>query len=661
MVVFSIDREPDATLLDDRSSQQAIGFVSAQIVEASEAPHSRQHRRWPASHLVIADQRPTDAEVQGYSVLTCPHPMPGLAQQLTKAHRLAVAPSPSGVNVSTRYVGVTSPERVSGAVMPYGSTSDLPATVQEALPPEASELFLRVINRALKDSSDEQRAFRVAWGALRNAGWRPGDDGGWVRKGWQVSARLEKTERRDDGLLCFGWASVAVNDAGELVIDHQGDIIEPSELESAVYKYNETHRASTDHHSRSLDAELVESVYIDTEKRVAMGLEPEGRTGWWCGFRVHDGAIAKGVEDGTIKQFSIGGSFQSGEATDGGARKLRGLSVDEIAFCERGAGLGVDLTLTKDMSHTPPQDVADAARMGLELRSEFGRGGTEVGVARARDLSNRRNVSHETIARMRSYFARHGAQIDRKDSQWGNKQDPSARYIAWLLWGGDPGRRWAESVAQRHGTEKQEIEKMTLEEVLESMSDEARAVVEAALAEAAKDKAHADMEAHAEEHAEEAAEEAAEPTDEELMKSLPEGFAKRLEAERQERQAMAKQLAEIKEAQTVEHFRKSAERLSNLPMAAAELAKTLRACDRQLDQVTHQALTGMFDRIQKALGQTFEAAGTQAITSDDRAIDRLNAAARDIATRDGIGMAKAFEAACRQHPDLYREHRETEN
>ena len=459
-----------------------------------------------------------------------------------------------GVNVSTRHIGVASLGRVSGAVMPYRSTSDLPATVQEALPPDASELFLRVINRALKDSSDEQRAFRVAWGALRNAGWRPGDDGGWVRKGWQVSAQLEKTERRDDGLLCFGWASVAVNDAGELVIDHQGDIIEPSELESAVYKYNETHRASTDHHSRSLDAGLVESVYIDTEKRVAMGLEPEGRTGWWCGFRVHDGAIAKGVEDGTIKQFSIGGSFQRGETTDGGARKLRGLSVDEIAFCERGAGLGVDLTLSKN----------------------------------------------------------------------------------------------------------KEIEKMTLEEVLEGMTPEARAVVEAALAEAAKDKATEEMEAAAEEATEEATEEA-EPTDEELMKSLPEGFAKRLEAERQERQAMAKQLAEIKEAQTVEHFRKSAERLSNLPMAAAELAKTLRACDRQLDDATHQALTGMLERIQKALGQTFEAAGTQAVSADDRAIDRLNAAARDIATRDGIGMAKAFEAACRQHPDLYREHRETEN
>jgi cation transport regulator ChaB len=434
--------------------------------------------------------------------------------------------------------------------MPYRSTSDLPATVQEALPLDASELFLRVINRALKDSSDDQKAFRVAWGALRNAGWRPGEDGSWVRKGWQVSAQLEKAERRDDGLLCFGWASVAVNDAGELVIDQQGDIIEPSELESAVYKYNETHRASTDHHSRSLDAELVESIYIDTEKRVAMGLEPEGRTGWWCGFRVHDGTIAKGVEDGSIKQFSIGGSFERGEMIEG-ARKLHGLSVDEIAFCEQGAGLGVDLTLSKN---------------------------------------------------------------------------------------------------------KQEIEKMTLEEVLEGLGDEARAVIEAALAEAAKDKASEEMEAAAEEAAEEA-----EPTDEELMKSLPAGFAKRLEAERQERQAMAKQLAEIKETQTVERFSKSAKSLSNLPMSAADLAKTLRACGQQLDDVTHTALTGMLDRIQKALGQTFEAPGTQAASSDDRAIDRLNAAARDIATRDGLGIAKAFEAACRQHPDLYREHREDQN
>ncbi|SDY34608.1 hypothetical protein [Citreimonas salinaria] len=95
---------------------------------------------------------------------------------------------------------------------------------------------------------------------------------------------------------------------------------------------------------------------------------------------------------------------------------------------------------------TPPRAVADAAARGLELRRRFHRGGTAVGVARARDLSNRRRLSPQTIQRMTSYFARHA--VDKKASGFGNDDDPSAGYVAWLLWGGDPGRDWAERMAR---------------------------------------------------------------------------------------------------------------------------------------------------------------------------------------------------------------------
>jgi HK97 family phage prohead protease len=95
-------------------------------------------------------------------------------------------------------------------------------------------------------------------------------------------------------------------------------------------------------------------------------------------------------------------------------------------------------------SYDPPQAVQDAAALGLRLRDEFGRGGTEVGVARARDLSNGRGISLDTIGRMVSYFARH--EVDRQADGWGDKGNPSAGYIAWLLWGGDPGRAWAQRI-----------------------------------------------------------------------------------------------------------------------------------------------------------------------------------------------------------------------
>lgn len=91
---------------------------------------------------------------------------------------------------------------------------------------------------------------------------------------------------------------------------------------------------------------------------------------------------------------------------------------------------------------TPTETIAKNAERGLELRCKFGRGGTEIGVARARDLKNRHHLSPATIKRMYSYFARHA--VDKKGKDWGNEENPSAGYIAWLLWGGDEGRDWAE-------------------------------------------------------------------------------------------------------------------------------------------------------------------------------------------------------------------------
>ena len=92
----------------------------------------------------------------------------------------------------------------------------------------------------------------------------------------------------------------------------------------------------------------------------------------------------------------------------------------------------------------PPQAVRNNAARGLELRKKHGRGGTEVGVARARDLSNGKALSLDTINRMVSYFARH--EVDKKGEGWGVD---SAGYIAWLLWGGDAGRSWANGISNR--------------------------------------------------------------------------------------------------------------------------------------------------------------------------------------------------------------------
>ena len=105
----------------------------------------------------------------------------------------------------------------------------------------------------------------------------------------------------------------------------------------------------------------------------------------------------------------------------------------------------------------PPQEVRNNAKRGLELRKKHGRGGTEVGVARARDLSNGKALSLDTLKRMNSYFARH--EVDKKGEGWGVD---SAGYIAWLLWGGDAGRAWAKRItSEQENKEKSMASNLT--------------------------------------------------------------------------------------------------------------------------------------------------------------------------------------------------------
>lgn len=96
----------------------------------------------------------------------------------------------------------------------------------------------------------------------------------------------------------------------------------------------------------------------------------------------------------------------------------------------------------------PNEAMVAEAQRGLDWRAEYGRGGTEIGVARARDIVNQRNLSLDTVLRMRSFFARH--EIDKQGQGWSAGTDgyPSAGRIAWALWGGDPGRTWAERIAR---------------------------------------------------------------------------------------------------------------------------------------------------------------------------------------------------------------------
>lgn len=97
----------------------------------------------------------------------------------------------------------------------------------------------------------------------------------------------------------------------------------------------------------------------------------------------------------------------------------------------------------------PPQGARAEAAKGLEWRSEFGRGGTAVGIARARDIKNGKTLSPQTVKRMKAYFDRH--QSDKSGQGWSPGEDgfPSNGRIAWALWGSDAGWSWAKKVVRQ--------------------------------------------------------------------------------------------------------------------------------------------------------------------------------------------------------------------
>ena len=90
---------------------------------------------------------------------------------------------------------------------------------------------------------------------------------------------------------------------------------------------------------------------------------------------------------------------------------------------------------------TPPAEVAKIARAALEAHDKGVKGGTLVGLARARQLANREPMSLRTIRRGHSFFARHEGE--------GQLPGP-ARTQAKRLWGGEVGQRWFDSIWAKH-------------------------------------------------------------------------------------------------------------------------------------------------------------------------------------------------------------------
>jgi HK97 family phage prohead protease len=111
--------------------------------------------------------------------------------------------------------------------------------------------------------------------------------------------------------------------------------------------------------------------------------------------------------------------------------------------------------------YAPTAEMKNEANRGLLWRREYNRGGTQVGVSRARDIVNGRRLPFATVQRTASFFARH--EVDKQGQGFNPGEDgyPSAGRIAWALWGGDAGKRWADNIVAN--TERKKEPTMAIE------------------------------------------------------------------------------------------------------------------------------------------------------------------------------------------------------
>ena len=135
-----------------------------------------------------------------------------------------------------------------------------------------------------------------------------------------VKSRFTISKSDTEKKQVFGWASVAITEAGDQIEDWQGDMIDPEDLEQAAYEYVRLYRDGGEMHepSKRIVATLIESVVFTPEKLAAMGI-PEGTlpVGWWIGFQVLDDDVWGKIKDGTYSMFSIEGEAERVEVETG--------------------------------------------------------------------------------------------------------------------------------------------------------------------------------------------------------------------------------------------------------------------------------------------------------------------------------------------------------
>lgn len=92
-----------------------------------------------------------------------------------------------------------------------------------------------------------------------------------------------------------------------------------------------------------------------------------------------------------------------------------------------------------------PESAVNNAKKVLEWKEMHGKevkGGTRVGWKRANQIAKRTNFTEKTVRRIKAFFDRH-EKNKKVAPEYKNEPWKDNGYVAWLLWGGDSMRSWA--------------------------------------------------------------------------------------------------------------------------------------------------------------------------------------------------------------------------
>jgi len=99
-----------------------------------------------------------------------------------------------------------------------------------------------------------------------------------------------------------------------------------------------------------------------------------------------------------------------------------------------------------------PKSIQAVAQRALDVRRELPmskRAGTSVGVARARDIANGKDLSIDTLKRMKSFLARLGGNYKKARSQGKTIKDGGV-ILAYALWGGEGAIAWVDKELRKY-------------------------------------------------------------------------------------------------------------------------------------------------------------------------------------------------------------------